>query len=102
MPLAARPRAMRATVTALPRTDGNAKGVSSATRAGMRGRITGMPAIMPGQESSGGPQPSTYNGSHDRAGAMTEPADLDCRRIAELLGDYIDGSLPKETQELID
>ena len=34
--------------------------------------------------------------------AMTESADLDCRRIAELLGDYLDGSLPKETQEMID
>ena len=33
---------------------------------------------------------------------MTEPADLECRRIAELLGDYLDGSLPKETRELID
>jgi anti-sigma factor RsiW len=33
---------------------------------------------------------------------MTEPADVECRRIAELLGDYLDGSLPKETRELID
>ena len=33
---------------------------------------------------------------------MTEPTDVECRRIAELLGDYLDGSLPKETRELID
>ncbi len=33
---------------------------------------------------------------------MTEPGDLECRRIAELLGDYLDGSLPPETRELID
>ena len=30
------------------------------------------------------------------------PTDLECRRIAELLGDYFDGSLPRETRELID
>ena len=27
---------------------------------------------------------------------------LECRQIAELLGDYLDGSLPRATQELID
>ena len=30
------------------------------------------------------------------------PTDLECRQIAELLGDYFDGSLPRETRELID
>ena len=30
------------------------------------------------------------------------PSDLECRQIAELLGDYFDGSLPRETRELID
>jgi anti-sigma factor RsiW len=30
------------------------------------------------------------------------PTELECRRIAELLGDYFDGSLPRETRELID
>jgi hypothetical protein len=30
------------------------------------------------------------------------PTDLECRRIAELLGDYFEGSLPRETRELID
>jgi anti-sigma factor RsiW len=30
------------------------------------------------------------------------PTDLQCRQIAELLGDYFDGSLPRETRELID
>jgi anti-sigma factor RsiW len=29
-------------------------------------------------------------------------SDLECRQIAELLGDYLDGSLPRETRELID
>ena len=29
-------------------------------------------------------------------------ADVECRRIADLLGDYIDGSLPRRQQELID
>jgi hypothetical protein len=29
-------------------------------------------------------------------------SDLECRQIAELLGDYFDGSLPRETRELID
>lgn len=33
---------------------------------------------------------------------MAEPTDLECRRIAELLADYIDGTLPRETCELID
>jgi predicted anti-sigma-YlaC factor YlaD len=27
---------------------------------------------------------------------------MECRQIAELLGDYLDGSLPRETRELID
>ncbi|HEV8614667.1 MAG TPA: zf-HC2 domain-containing protein [Methylomirabilota bacterium] len=30
------------------------------------------------------------------------PSEIECRQIAELLGDYIDGSLPKQTRELID
>lgn len=30
------------------------------------------------------------------------PTDLECRQIAELLGDYFDGSLPRETRDLID
>jgi anti-sigma factor RsiW len=28
--------------------------------------------------------------------------EVECRKIAELLGDYIDGSLPRREQELID
>jgi hypothetical protein len=31
-----------------------------------------------------------------------EPSDVDCRRIAELLGDYLEGTLPRPTRELID
>jgi hypothetical protein len=30
------------------------------------------------------------------------PSAIECRQIAELLGDYLDGSLPRETRELID
>ena len=30
------------------------------------------------------------------------PTDLECRQIAELLGDYFDGTLPRATRELID
>jgi hypothetical protein len=30
------------------------------------------------------------------------PSEIECRQIAELLGDYLDGSLPRATQELID
>ena len=33
---------------------------------------------------------------------MTDASDLECRQIAELLGDYIDGTLPQATRELID
>jgi anti-sigma factor RsiW len=33
---------------------------------------------------------------------VTDSSDLQCRQIAELLGDYLDGSLPKEMRELID
>ncbi len=29
-------------------------------------------------------------------------SEIECRRIAELLGDYLDGSLPRATRELID
>jgi anti-sigma factor RsiW len=34
-----------------------------------------------------------------RSGGQSE---IECRQIAELLGDYLDGSLPRETRELID
>ena len=30
------------------------------------------------------------------------PSEIECRQIAEMLGDYLDGSLPRETRELID
>ena len=30
------------------------------------------------------------------------PSELECRQIAELLGDYIDGSLPSHLRDLID
>ena len=33
---------------------------------------------------------------------MDDSSDVDCRRIAELLGDYLDGTLPKATRELIE
>jgi predicted anti-sigma-YlaC factor YlaD len=33
---------------------------------------------------------------------MAEPTEMECRRIAELLADYFDGTLPRETHELID
>jgi hypothetical protein len=34
--------------------------------------------------------------------AMTDAAEMECRRIAELLGEYFEGTLPKETRELIE
>jgi anti-sigma factor RsiW len=33
---------------------------------------------------------------------MTDADAIECRRIAELLGDYLDGTLPKETRELLE
>jgi hypothetical protein len=30
------------------------------------------------------------------------PSEIECRQIAELLGDYFDGSLPKHTRELLE
>ena len=30
------------------------------------------------------------------------PSEIECRQIAELLGDYLEGSLPPPTRELID
>ena len=30
------------------------------------------------------------------------PSTIECRQIAELLGDYLDGTLPKQTRELLD
>ena len=30
------------------------------------------------------------------------PSAIECRQIADLLGDYFEGSLPRETRELID
>jgi predicted anti-sigma-YlaC factor YlaD len=34
--------------------------------------------------------------------AMTEPTEMECRQIAELLGDYLEGTVAKETRELIE
>jgi predicted anti-sigma-YlaC factor YlaD len=34
--------------------------------------------------------------------AMVEPSGMECRRIAELLGDYLDGSVTREMRELIE
>jgi anti-sigma factor RsiW len=34
--------------------------------------------------------------------ARDEPGEIECRQIAELLGDYLDGSLPKRTAELLE
>lgn len=34
--------------------------------------------------------------------AMTDAAEMECRRIAELLAEYLEGTLPKETRELIE
>lgn len=31
-----------------------------------------------------------------------EPSTIECRQIAELLGDYLDGTLPKQTRELLE
>ena len=33
---------------------------------------------------------------------MSDQADLECRQIAELLGDYLDGTLPPATRELLE
>lgn len=32
----------------------------------------------------------------------SSPPELQCRRIAELLGDYLEGTLPKRTAELLE
>ncbi len=34
--------------------------------------------------------------------AMAEPGEIDCRQIAELLGEYLDGTLPKPTRDLLE
>jgi hypothetical protein len=34
--------------------------------------------------------------------AGAEPADVDCRQIVDLLADYLDGSLPRRTAELLE
>ncbi len=31
-----------------------------------------------------------------------EPGTLECRQIADLLGDYLEGTLPKRTRELLE
>src|ERR1043166_773512 len=43
------PPAMRSTVTALPRTDGNANGVTTAIRSGIAARIPGSAPHRPGK-----------------------------------------------------
>ena len=34
--------------------------------------------------------------------APFSPSEVDCRRIADLLGDYLEGTLPKRTRELLE
>jgi anti-sigma factor RsiW len=34
--------------------------------------------------------------------AMDAPGEIECRQIAELLGDYLDGTLPRATRELLE
>ena len=34
--------------------------------------------------------------------SVPNPATIECRQIADLLGDYLDGSLPKPTRELLE
>ncbi|HEY7366501.1 MAG TPA: anti-sigma factor [Methylomirabilota bacterium] len=43
---------------------------------------------------------SDTRGSSDPAGAA--PSEIECRQIAELLADYLDGSLPRRTAELLE
>jgi anti-sigma factor RsiW len=33
---------------------------------------------------------------------MAEPSAMECRQIAELLGDYLDGTLPKPMRDLLE
>jgi anti-sigma factor RsiW len=35
-------------------------------------------------------------------GSGAAPSSVECRQIAELLADYLDGTLPKPTRELVD
>ena len=32
----------------------------------------------------------------------SDPTTIECRQIADLLGDYLDGTLPKSTRELLE
>jgi anti-sigma factor RsiW len=41
-------------------------------------------------------------GASSPRGSGLPPTEMECRRIAELLADYIDGSLPRHTAELIE
>jgi anti-sigma factor RsiW len=45
-------------------------------------------------------EPGLGLAAEDRAAAAT--SEVDCRRIAELLADYLDGTLPKGQREVID
>ncbi len=33
---------------------------------------------------------------------MAEPSEIECRQIAELLGEYLDGTLPQPTRDLLE
>ena len=35
-------------------------------------------------------------------GSGSTPSEIECRQIAELLGDYFDGTLPRRTAELLE
>ena len=35
-------------------------------------------------------------------GSGSSPSEIECRQIAELLGDYFDGTLPRRTVELLE
>jgi epoxyqueuosine reductase QueG len=42
------------------------------------------------------------SGPTDPASSSRSEEEVQCRRIAELLGDYLEGTLPKRTAELIE
>ena len=56
----------------------------------------------PGRESKAGRPASIYNERRCQAVASEGPSAIECRQIADLLGDYLDGSLPARHRELID
>src|SRR5207249_3121684 len=61
------------------------------------------PTVQASLQRIGGPNSGIlYSMAMSECGSGSSPSEIECRQIAELLGDYFDGALPQRTVELLE